>query len=201
MRQRSYSPTAKSSSWLLSTSVRRCGIAITYASADLRSDREIILVAVNTCGYALQFAMGDHLLSCTIGENKEFMETILQTLLDHDQIVIIGGFYCLHCLPGLKAVLVGLTQELNNVNHFSIRGDLMPDVLARRLIARQEEIQWCLARACQSAGVSMDAQQTVVQFTTIARDSQTGRQLLTYSRIVYMSMKLLSHNFHNGSNW
>ena len=66
------------------------------------------------------------------------METVLQTLLDHDQIAIIGGFYCLHCLPGLGAVLVGLSQELNNVNHFSIRGDVMPGVLARRLIARQK---------------------------------------------------------------
>ena len=95
-------------------------------------------------------------------------------------------------MPELKAVLIGFGQKLREVADFSFHGDVMPDVLARRWMARLEETEWCLAQVCQNAAVSMEVQQTIMQFTYIPRDCQTARRLLTFSRIIYISMKLCS---------
>ena len=65
-------------------------------------------------------------------------------------------------LPELKAVLIGSCQILQGVDDFSICGDvIMPHVLARRWIARLEEIPWRLDRSCQNdARVSMNGRST-----------------------------------------
>ena len=97
-------------------------------------------------------------------------------------------------MPELKAVLIGFGQKLREVADFSFHGDVMPDVLARRWMARLEETEWCLAQVCQNAAVSMEVQQTIMQFTYVPRDSQTARRLLTFSRIIYISMKLFGSN-------
>ena len=89
-------------------------------------------------------------------------------------------------MPQLKAVLVGLSWKLEGVEGFSIRGDVMPDVLARRWITQLNYMQWCLAQACKNAGESVNAQQAMEQFTTISRDSETATQLLAFSRIIYI---------------
>ena len=78
------------------------------------------------------------------------------------------------------------------MDDFNIRGDVMPDVLARRWIVELKETQWCLAKACQNAAVSKDVQQAVVQFPNC-------EQLLKYSRIIYLSMKLF--NLGDYSDW
>ena len=78
----------------------------------------------------------------------------------------------------------------------------MPAVQAQEWIAQLEETRWCLGRLCQTAAaVSIDAQQTMEQFTTIARDSQAAMKLLTCSCIIFMSMKLWGHNFDDDLNW
>ena len=171
--------------------------ALQYASEELRSDREVVLAAVKIHPDALKYAMGD-LLSCTTGESVAFIDAVLQTLLEIDY----ERFCSLDIsLSELKAVLIGLSQELKRVDDFIIRGDVMPDVLAQMWIARLEEKQWCLTRLCQNAGVSMDAQQTMEQFTNITRDYQTARQLLMFSPIICMSMKVFRGSFDDGSDW
>ena len=179
-------------------------IALEYASEELRSDRGVLLAAVKIHPDALQYAMGD-LLSCTTGESVAFIQAVLQTLLEID-LDRAETDYERCCsldfsLSELKAVLIGLSQELKRVDDFIIRGDVMPDVLAQMWIARLEEKQWCLTRLCQNAGVSMDAQQTMEQFTNITRDYQTARQLLMFSPIICMSMKVFRGSFDDGSDW
>ena len=138
--------------------------------------------------------MGDR-LSCTTVESIEFVETyLLQILLETRKDHQGDCSYLMACFPELEAILVGLSQKLEAVDDFTIRGDVMPYVLARTWISQLAETQWCLAQVCQNAAVSMDAQETMEQFTTIARDSQTAKQLLKYSRIIYMSMKVVCRN-------
>ena len=178
-------------------------IALGYVSEELRADRGVLLAAVKIHPDALQYAMGD-LLSCTTGESVAFIQAVLQTLLEID-LDRAETDYERCCsldfsLSELKAVLIGLSQELKRVDDFIIRGDVMPDVLARMWIARLEEKQWCLTRLCQNEGVSMDAQQTMEQFTNTARDYQTARQLLTFSPIICMWMEIFC-DFYQGSDW
>ena len=200
------------------------GVVLQYASAELRFDRQVVLAAVNSNGRSLQYtseelrsdpevilstakenspslryAMGD-LLSCTTSESIEFVETLLQTLVEND-CDFIHPCDGREVLPKLKVILTCLSHKLTAVDDFSdfsFRCDVTPSVLARRWIARLEETQWCLARACQNAKVSMDAQRTMEQFTNIARDYQTARELLTYSNIIYMSMDVCGASVDDG---
>ena len=179
--------------------VNSYGIALLRASVELRSDPEVVLAAVKNTRNALKFAMGG-LLDCTTSKSVGFMETFLQILLENDAVETYW-MDSIDDFPQLKAVLIDLSQKLKEVDDSSIRGDVMPDVLARRWIARINETQWCLARVCQNAAVSMDAQQSLEQFTNIPRDFQTARQLLTYSRIIYLSMKLFGCNCSDPLDW
>ena len=179
--------------------VHNYGWALYSASIELRSDPETILTATKNNPEALLFAMGD-ILSCTTGESIEFVETLLQTLLEDKEGATLWSL-SMDVLPELKAVLIGLSQKLKAVDDFTICGDATPDVLARRWIARLQETHWCLARVCQNAGVSIDAQQTMEQYTTLARDSETAKQFWTYSNIISMSMELFGRNVDDDSNW
>lgn len=90
--------------------------------------------------------MGDR-LSCTTVESIEFVETyLLQILLETRKDHQGDCSYLMAYFPELEAILVGLSQKLEAVDDFTIRGNVMPYVLARTWISQLAETQWCLAR-------------------------------------------------------
>ena len=176
--------------------VNKSGYALEHASAELRSDPEVILSAAKTRIIVLKFAMRDQLFSCTTGESIEFMESLLQTLLENGKTKTLPAWCMDDFLPELKEVLYDLSQKLKRVDDFRFRCDVVPDVQAQKWIARLVETQWCLARASQNTVVPVDVRQKIEQFADIARDSQIARELLKYSRIIYLLKKLFpSYNF------
>ena len=67
------------------------------------------MAAVKNNRKVLKFAMGD-ILSCSTGESIEFMETLLQTLLEDEEGETLWSV-SMDVLPELKAVLIGLSQK------------------------------------------------------------------------------------------
>ena len=177
------------------------GEALQYASDDLRSDRDVVLAAAASDGVeVMKHAMGD-LFHCATNESTEFVETVLQTLLQGPAQDEDTELYLRRYLPELKAVLVNLRQKMDKADlDFGNCCDIIPDVWARQWIARLRSAQFWMGRACQNASISIDTQENVADFAGFSPDLQTACQLLTFSHHIFL-WKSLAGWLYGDPDW
>lgn len=167
------------------------GYALTYASSELKSDRQVILLAASDQAGALYDAMPEA-LDCSRKENLDFVCTILQSSMDikryyNDANAVVCFF------PHLQEVLCNLHQKLQVCESFSRlvdESDVQPHVFADQWHARLHETRNCLRNACKNRNVPAGAEDIMLQYTELARDTLTANMLESYSPLLCELVKL-----------